>query len=267
VAFNEVVHGEPATVGASDGRSAIGVRATPLARQITRLRGVDLATAQPAGSGGRVVRPDVELVAQAQSAVAHVPAAAGGTSEGIEVVEPTRLKQMVARGMSETKAAIPESHLQTEVAIDAAIALRVELWEPRGAVASSLSDPIVKAAGIAPRSHPRVTGSYRDGRFELRRRVKVGIAVAAEDALVLRVITDADTRSQGSIATEAPTDRAGSHRPDHPAELSGGTFAVSNLGMDGIMSVSPIMNPRQAAILGVGAKLKSLLEQPKRLAL
>jgi pyruvate dehydrogenase E2 component (dihydrolipoamide acetyltransferase) len=84
--------------------------------------------------------------------------------------------------------------------------------------------------------------------------VNVGIAVAAQDALVVPTITDADTRSLGAIAREArrlaERVRAGTITPP---ELSGGTFTVSNLGMFGMTAISPVINLPQAAILGVGA--------------
>ena len=118
----------------------------------------------------------------------------------------------------------------------------------------SVNDLIVKASALALRAHPLANGSYKDGRFELHPRVNVGIAVAAQDALVVPTIVDADTRSLGSIAAEARR-LAGRVRDGSitPPELSGGTFTVSNLGMYGMTAITPVINMPQAAILGVGA--------------
>ena len=103
-------------------------------------------------------------------------------------------------------------------------------------------------------SIPRANGSYRDGRLQLHSRVNVGVAVAAEDALVVPTVFDAEEKSLGEIAREtralAERVRAGTITPP---ELGGGTFTVSNLGMYGVTSFTAIINPPQAAILSVGA--------------
>ena len=118
---------------------------------------------------------------------------------------------------------------------------------------------IVKACAVALRSHPRANGSYLDGRFELHQRVNVGIAVAADDALVVATVPDADTKSLSQIAREsrrlAERVRSGEITPP---ELSGATFTVSNLGMFGMTAITPVINSPQAAILGVGALRETL---------
>jgi pyruvate dehydrogenase E2 component (dihydrolipoamide acetyltransferase) len=118
----------------------------------------------------------------------------------------------------------------------------------------SFNDMIVKACAVALGEFPRANGAYRDGRFELYSRVNVGIAVAAQDSLVVPTIFDADRKSLGDIAREASAlaakVRSGSVTPP---ELSGGTFTVSNLGMYGVTEFNAVINPPQAAILAVGA--------------
>ena len=113
---------------------------------------------------------------------------------------------------------------------------------------------VVKAAALALREHPRANGSYRDGKLRLHSRINVGVAVAADDALVVPTVFDADEKSLGEIAGEtralAERVRAGAITPP---ELGGGTFTVSNLGMYGVPSFTAIINPPQAAILSVGA--------------
>jgi pyruvate dehydrogenase E2 component (dihydrolipoamide acetyltransferase) len=142
--------------------------------------------------------------------------------------------------------------------MDAAFAFRQELKEAGGR-APSFNDLIVKAAALALREHPLANGTYRDGRFELHSRVNVGIAVAADHALVVPTIFDADLKSLGSVAAEsrrlAERVRTGEVSP---SELSGATFTVSNLGMFGMTAITPVINPPQAAILGVGAIRETL---------
>jgi pyruvate dehydrogenase E2 component (dihydrolipoamide acetyltransferase) len=112
----------------------------------------------------------------------------------------------------------------------------------------------VKASALALNEHPHANGSYRDGRVQVYSRVNVGVAVAAENALVVPTVFDADEKSLGEIAREtralAERVRAGTITPP---ELGGGTFTVSNLGMYGVKSFTAIINPPQAGILSVGA--------------
>jgi pyruvate dehydrogenase E2 component (dihydrolipoamide acetyltransferase) len=170
--------------------------------------------------------------------------------------------------MAEAKSTIPHFQVQTEVAFDAAIALRAQLKtaaEQFGEPAPSLNDLIVKAAAIALRKHPHANGSYKDGRFELHDRVNVGVAVAAEGALVVPTVFDADTKALSTIAAET---RALAQRVRTeaitPPELSGATFTVSNLGMFGMTAITPVINPPQAAILGVGAARATLAREGGR---
>jgi pyruvate dehydrogenase E2 component (dihydrolipoamide acetyltransferase) len=102
-----------------------------------------------------------------------------------------------------------------------------------------------------------VNGAYRDGHFELYSNVNIGVAVAAQDALVVPTVFDADKKSLGEIARTV-RELAGKVRDGKitPPELSGGTFTVSNLGMYGIDAFTAVINPPQAAILAVGALKK-----------
>jgi pyruvate dehydrogenase E2 component (dihydrolipoamide acetyltransferase) len=269
------------------------VPATPMARRIADVHGIDLRALTGSGPRGRVVRADVmtaaglpEEPASASTSPASEPAAApaaaarppapapataprpaaaaapvgngaGGSRGGTERVALNRLQQLVARRMAEAKATIPEFQVQTEVEMTAAVAFRTQLKQlassPEGP-APSLNDLIVKACAVCLRRHPRANGSYADGAFELHERVNVGVAVAADDALVVPVIHDADVKTLGQIATLsrrlAEAVRTGTITPP---ELSGATFTVSNLGMYRMTAITPVINPPQAAILGVGA--------------
>jgi pyruvate dehydrogenase E2 component (dihydrolipoamide acetyltransferase) len=168
----------------------------------------------------------------------------------------SRRQQLIARRMAEAKATVPHFQVQTEAEVDALLGLRVEL--KRGVdddqTLPSINDFIVKACALALRRHPRANGSYRDGAFELHDQINVGVAVAAEDALIVPTIFSADERSLGEIAAQsrrlAQRVRDGTVTPP---ELSGATFTVSNLGMLGMTAITPVINPPQAAILGVGA--------------
>src|SRR4029453_2651197 len=165
-----------------------------------------------------------------------------------EIQELTRLQQTVSRRMAESKATAPEFSIALTVDMTAAVELRERLKQISDPV-PSFNDMVVKASANALREFPRVNGAYRDGKFELYEKVNVGIAVAAQDALVVPTLFDTDKKSLGQIARDA---REGSgkvkEKPVPPPELSGGTFTVSNLGMFGIEQFTAIINPPQAAI-------------------
>lgn len=263
-----------------------GAPATPLARRLAAGSGIDLASITGSGPRGRVTRGDV-LAATGAAAVApraatprpapiagsgHAsgPASAQGAGAGtargaVTRVAPSRAQALVARRMAESKATIPHFQVQTEVAMDAAVALRTVLKASSDAgAAPSLNDLVVKACAGALRRHPRANSSYADGAFELFERVNIGVAVASGEDLVVPVVMDADTLSLGAIAREtrrlAALVRSGEITP---AELSGATFTVSNLGMFGMTAITPVINPPQAAILGVGS-LREMLARGER---
>lgn len=264
--------GAPALNGAP--AAADAASATPVARRLAHAHGVELASLQGSGPRGRIVKADVLGAAGLQDeppppapVPAATPASAAGNGSGSgnragQVEELTRLQQVVARRMAEAKSTIPHFQVQTEVSFGEALALRERLKQTAATLerpAPSLNDLIVKASALALRRHPHANGSYRDGRFELHERVNVGVAVAADGALVVPTVFDADGKSLGQLAAEtrrlAERVRAGEITPP---ELSGATFTVSNLGMYGMTAITPVINPPQAAILGVGAARPTL---------
>ncbi|MGI8728473.1 MAG: dihydrolipoamide acetyltransferase family protein [Solirubrobacteraceae bacterium] len=273
---------EPSEAGDRRGR----VKASPLARRIAHEESVDLHRLSGTGPGGRVVRSDVEQAASsgtapisdseqagepdavpttaveapATDAPASAPPAPApsetGTAKGdITLVELTRVQQVIARRMAESKATVPEFTLSTEIDMEGCVRLRSELKELGGdEPVASYNDMVVRACALALREFPRANASYRDAKFELHSRVNVGIAVAAPDALVVPTIFDADRKSLREIARDsrglAERVREGTVTPP---ELGGGTFTVSNLGMFGVTNFTAVINPPQAGILAVGA--------------
>jgi pyruvate dehydrogenase E2 component (dihydrolipoamide acetyltransferase) len=124
---------------------------------------------------------------------------------------------------------------------------------------TSGNDLIVKASALALRRHPRANASYQDGNLVSHVSVNVGFGVAADDVLLVPVIAGVDVKSVGQIASEsrALADRV-RDATITAAELAGGTFTVSNLGMFGMTAITPVINPPEAAILGVGSIRETL---------
>ena len=277
--------GGPGGRGSGNGASADGerVKASPVARRMAQDLGVELAQLEGSGPGGRIVKADVEAAAQGdgkpkedgaapdeEQGAAPEEAAAekdeapargeakaeGGAKGDVETQDLTRLQKTVSRRMAESKATAPDYVLHMQVDMSLCVELRKRLKEVEDP-APSFNDMIVKACANALREHPRVNGAYRDGRFELYSNVNVGVAVAAQDSLVVPTIFEADRKSLGEIARQA---RALIEKVREgkitPPEVSGGTFTVSNLGMYGVDAFSAVINPPQAAILTVGSLKK-----------
>ncbi len=258
-------HGAPAPPTPAPATTAPASRegrakASPLARRLAASLGVDLAALAGSGPGGRVIRADVERAAaggngggQASAAPALAAETAGSAKGEGTVHDLSRLQRTVARRMAESRATIPDFELRCEVDMSAAVELRERLRQVADPT-PSYNDFIVKAAALALREFPRVNASYRDGAVETYSRINIGVAVAADEALVVPTVFDADRLSLGEIARKS-RELAGRVRDGviSPAELAGGTFTVSNLGMFGIDSFSAVINPPQAAILAVGS--------------
>jgi pyruvate dehydrogenase E2 component (dihydrolipoamide acetyltransferase) len=194
------------------------------------------------------------------------PAGDAGNRGEMEVQELTRLQRTVSRRMAESKATAPDFALEVEIDMSLCVELRARLKEVEDKP-PSFNDMVVKACANALREHPRVNAAYRDGKFELYSRVNVGVAVAANDALVVPTVFDADKKSLGEISRTVQT-LATKVRDSKitPPELSGGTFTVSNLGMYGIDRFSAVINPPQAALLAVGAlKKKPIVDDGGRI--
>jgi len=242
------------------------VKASPIARRLAKDKGLELKDLHGSGPGGRILKHDVEE-AEAPSSAAPAPSpqhegagaasSAGETAKGnVETRDLNKLQQTIARRMAESKATAPHFYLTIEVdmgkAVEARAAFKAAAGE--GDVVPSFNDMIVKACAIALREFPKANGAYRDGRFELYSRVNVGVAVAAEEALVVPTIFDADRKGLRQIAADARAVAAKVRDGSvTPPELSGGTFTVSNLGMFEIDEFDAVINMGQAAILAVGA--------------
>ena len=250
---------QPAAPAPADRR----VKVSPLARRIAGELGVDLAALSGSGPDGRIVKADViaagalvPTTAVTGPAVATAAASDGGATGAkgeVTVLEPSRTQQLIARRMASAKATIPEFQVTVEVDAEAALDLREQLRNHASPL-PSINDLVIKACALALRLHPNVNGAYVDGHFERYSRVNVGVAVAGEGTLVVPTVFDADSKSLVEIAAQtrllATQVRDGSVAP---ADLAGGTFTVSNLGMLGVARFSAVINPPQAAILAVGA--------------
>lgn len=233
--------------------------ATPVARRAAVELGVSLHGVPGTGPGGRITVADVRNAAAGATPAPepHEPAAGRGE---VTTLELTATQSTIARRMTESATTIPTITVAMDIDVSLLVALRRGARD-EGEPVPSLNDFVVKAAARALREFPRFNASYVDGRVECYSRVNVGVAVAAEDALLVPVVLDADRKSLAQIA--ADTTRladAARRRTLTPDDLHHATFTVSNLGMFGVLSFTAIIDLPQVAILAVGGAVRAPVE-------
>ncbi len=237
---------EPAARG-TDGR----VKASPLARRIAKERGIELAQLEGTGPEGRIVAEDVERAAAAPPAWA---APVGGPAE-IEVVKLTGVRRTIARRLTEAWSA-PAFQIAMSADMRAVLRLRELLVQrtPEGGIRPTVSDVLVKAAALALIRHRPVNAVYAGDEIQIYPTANIGLAVAIDGGLVVPVIPNCERRTIPELAA-ARADVVARARAGKltPADLEGGTFTISNLGMYGVERFTAVLNPPQAAILAVGA--------------
>jgi pyruvate dehydrogenase E2 component (dihydrolipoamide acetyltransferase) len=247
------------TDGRQDGAAATTteVKASPLAKRLAAEMGVDLESLKGSGPEGRIVKEDVLAAAPGKPASGQrrpQPIVAAGPDE---TIEPNRMQATIARRMVEAKSTIPEFQVTVEARVDLAVSMRQQLKDSvPGAEKVTMTDFLVRACALALRKFPEVNSSWVDGRFQRKRAINVGLAVAPAEGmgLLVPVVHDADQKDlvQISIESRQVIERARSGRP-HEGDLSGATFSISNLGMYGVDEFVAIINPPESAILAVGA--------------
>jgi pyruvate dehydrogenase E2 component (dihydrolipoamide acetyltransferase) len=228
------------------------IKASPLARRIARERGIDLSAVAGTGPDGRVVAEDVERTAASGAPVALPPPAL--PSEGVEVQQLSSMRKTIARRLTEAWEA-PVFQLGITVDMSRALPLRERLVELHGdSVKPTISDLITKICAAALMRHRAVNALYKGDAVELYPTANIGIAVAVPNGLVVPVIPRCERKSIAEIAA-ARAELVGRARDGklQQADLDGGTFTISNLGMYGIERFIGVLNPPQAAILAVGS--------------
>ena len=246
------------------------IKSSPLARKIAASSGIDLGQVAPSGPGGRVIRADVESFLSNRPAGGTTPKAAPGTSapsapgRSAPVGEPRRIphtpmRKTIAARMVQAKQQAPEIHVTVDIRVDEVVTIRERLnkqLEKEG-VKLSVGDFVTKAVAMSLRKHPGVNATFEPEAIVEHPNVNVGIAVAIDGGLIVPVIQHTDILGlkeiNGATGTIAKAARAGKLTG---AQMAGGTFTISNLGMYGVKSFDAILNLPQVAILAVGAAEK-----------
>jgi len=228
---------------------AARLKASPLARRIARERGIDLASISGTGPEGRVVAEDVERAAAAPaSAAAPAPAAAGE----VEARPLTSIRRTIARRLTQAWT-IPVFQLTISVDMTRTNELVTKLRAANPDVRITVSDVLAKLSAAALMKHRDVNVQYTEEAILVFPSANIGIAVAAPQGLVVPVISACERRTipEIAIARVDVVERARAAKLQ-AADMEGGTFTISNLGMYGVEQFIAVLNPPQAAILAVG---------------
>ncbi len=238
-----------------------GRTASPLVRRDARDAGVDVASiATPTGYVSRGdVRAAMSAPAAAAAATVAVPAAREDSDGGQETTSVIALKGMRGTIAARMIASLTEMAQLThgfEVGMDAVVGLRAQMKEQYGSLGlpvPSLNDFVVRAAALALRQHPILNATIADGEIHTLGRIHLGLAVSVPGGLMVPVIRDADRLSLPELA-RTTRDLAQRCRDGGIGlgELTGGTFAVTSLGTYGVDMFTPVINPGNVGILGVG---------------
>lgn len=249
------------------------VLASPLARRLAADKGFDLAELTGTGPGGRIVKRDVETLAEVvplssiASVAPAVPAVpilpttsdfAAYDPDSYERVRVDGMRKTVARRLTESKSSVPHFYLSVDCELDRLLALRKELNakspEGEGAFKISVNDFIIRASALALKRVPGVNASWAGDAILMHAHADISIAVALDGGLITPIVRSAETKGIAEIANEMKDLGARARaRKLTPKEYQGGTFSISNLGMFGIKEFSAVINPPQGAILAVGA--------------
>jgi pyruvate dehydrogenase E2 component (dihydrolipoamide acetyltransferase) len=248
-AVPQVAVPQVAAAGGPSGR----VRISPRARALAERHGVDPATLRGSGPGGRIIERDVQ---GALAAAARPPAAPSTAAARDRPVAVARMRSLIAARMLESLRSTAQLTLMAETDVEELVRFRREVgpeFERREGVHLTYTDLTVRAAAVALRDHPAMNARWEGEDVRRLRGIHIGVAVALDEGLVVPVVRDADRlplgRLSAAIRDFSERARAGRLRPD---EMQGGTFTVTNLGTYGVDAFTPVLNPPEAGILGVG---------------
>jgi pyruvate dehydrogenase E2 component (dihydrolipoamide acetyltransferase) len=255
----KVAAAEPKAATTSEGR----IKASPLARRVAEEKNVDLGNIQGTGPGGRIVRRDIEaalasglqITERGPQAVVSGPPSAVVVSYEDETIQLTKLRQAIARRMTESTTTIPHFYVTHEFKMDALMAMRKQIndYLPDNEK-MSVNDFIVKAVALTLRQFPNLNASYAGDKVVRHGSVNVGVAVSVEGGLLTVAHKDTDQKPLRQVSAEVKAmvarAREGKVKPD---DIEGSTFSVSNMGMYDVENFSAIINPPEAGILAVGS--------------
>ncbi len=231
------------------------VVATPLARRLARDKGIDLASLTGTGPRGRIKASDVTRAAEAAPPSAASPAASATTAPATREEPLSATRIAVAQRVTAAKPGIPHFYVTHEAEISALKRLRHELNAEAGRPRISMTHLLIKALGLTLAEMPAMNRIWLDDRILGFEQVDIGMVAETPQGLRIPVLRDVGSRPLDQVAAEASALAARARDGSLAAsDVGGGALSISNVGMFGVTSLTPIISPPQAMILGVGAE-------------
>lgn len=228
------------------------LKASPLARKLAQEKGLDLASVKGSGPRGRILAKDIEFAAK-KGIVSFTKEAPTKSPGSYQESDLSQMRRVIGERLQAAKATIPHYYIHDEIAAKPIIALRAQLKELGMKV--TFNDFVIKATALALKRHPQVNAGFnsRDGKLIRFETIDISIAISIPEGLITPIIFHTDHKNLLQISREVRelAKKAKENRLK-PTQYQGGSFTISNLGMYGITSFDPVINPPQAAILGVG---------------
>jgi len=253
-----------AAPAAPEPASVAGAKISPKARRLAREHGVDIAKLKGSGPGGEILADDIlKASASASASAAPAPAASARPTSPPPVAPSgpadavSSIGRIMAERTTQSWTTVPHFFVARDVdatSLNAAREGLIPVIEKSHGVKITLTDLLVAAVARALKQFPRMNGSWVNNGVSLNADVNVALAMAVDNAVVTAVIRNADKLALGAIAKQRKelTERAKANKLQ-PADISGATFTISNLGMFGVDAFTAIIVPPQAGILAVGA--------------
>lgn len=224
----------------------IDVKASPLAKNLAKEKGINISLVKGTGEGGRIVKRDVENFK-------------GGNSssfvgvESYSEVSVSQMRKTIAKRLSESKFTAPHFYLTVSIDMDNAMNIREAINKSIAPKKVSFNDLVIKSVAAALKKHPAVNASWRGDVIRMNEHVNIGVAVAVDEGLLVPVVRFADGKTLTQISGEVRefAQRAKAKKLQ-PQDWEGSTFTISNLGMFGIEEFTAIINTPDACILAVG---------------
>jgi pyruvate dehydrogenase E2 component (dihydrolipoamide acetyltransferase) len=267
-----IPHPEVPPKAASKGQDTSRLFASPLARRIAKQKGIDLAALKGSGPHGRIILKDVETAKPgAAPAKAAAPQLATGPSEeqvlklfeagSYELVPHDNMRKVIARRLLESKQTIPHFYVSVDVTLDNLLDIRerLNLQAPKDkdgkpAWKVSVNDFIIKAMAMALIKVPDANVSWTDSAMVKHKHADIGVAVSIPGGLITPIVRKAETKGLALISQEMKDyAKRARDRKLKPDEYTGGSAAISNMGMMNVKNFAAIVNPPHATILAIGS--------------
>ena len=251
------------------------VRATPLARRIAKLNGIDITRISGSGPHGRITKSDVEntppllpapVTDSSVVSTAQLDTLSQLDTLGIayETIATNRMRQTIAARLTKSTTTIPHFYLEMDCQLDALLAFRKQANTYLNATDRrkiSINDILVQACAKALKTVPEANASWAGDQIIRYKDANISVAVSLEGGVITPVVRQAQNKSLNKISKEIAdlVDRARSEKLK-PYEYQGGSFSISNLGMFGVKAFSAIINPPESMILAVGKAERRFVE-------